>query len=69
LPHSAQSTQDDVRMGRSQEDIKRVSFWRAVVSEFVGTAFLLMIGCGTWTDTDHREHAWTVKVTIYSVQQ
>jgi len=42
-----------------------VSFWRAVVSEFVGTAFLLMIGCGAWSDTDHREHAWTVKVTQY----
>jgi len=47
---------------RSQEDVRRVSFWRAVFSEFIGTAFLLMIGCGAWSDTDQREHAWTVKV-------
>ena len=50
-------------MGRSQEDVRHLSFWRAVVSEFVGTAFLLMVGCGAWSDTDLREHAWTVKVT------
>jgi len=52
-------------MGRSQEDVQHLSFWRAVVSEFFGTAFLLAVGCGAWTDSDHREHAWTVKVTWY----
>jgi len=55
-------------MGRSREDVRRVSFWRAVVSELVGTAFLLMVGCGAWPDTDHREHAWTVKVINYTLQ-
>ena len=52
-------------MGRSQEDVRRISFWRAVVSEFLGTAFLLMVGCGAWCDTDRREHAWTVKVAQF----
>jgi len=51
-------------MGRSQEDVRRVSFWRAVMSEFIGTTFLLVVGCGASSDTDQREHAWTVKVNV-----
>jgi len=50
-------------MGRSQEDVRHLSFWRAVVAEFLGTAFLLAVGCGAWSDSDHRQHAWIVKVT------
>ena len=56
-------------MGRSQEDVRHLSFWRAVVSEFLGTAFLVAVGCGARSDTDHREHAWTVKVNFSDTLQ
>ncbi len=43
-------------MATSLDDIKSPLFWRAVVAEFIGTAFLVLFGCGSCTawGSDHQ---------------
>lgn len=39
-------------MATSLDDIKNPLFWRAIVAEFVGTLFLVLVGCGSCTGWD-----------------
>jgi hypothetical protein len=55
----------DVTMARLREDVRKLRFWRAIISEFVGSLFLVLIGCGSYT-VSYPEHPITVKVTIRS---
>ncbi len=32
----------------SVDDLKSLGFWHAVIAEFVGSAFLVLVGCGAW---------------------
>lgn len=36
------------RMSSSREDIRSAGFWRAVVAEYIGTAIVVLVGCGAW---------------------
>lgn len=51
----------DVTMARLREDLRKLRFWRAIISEFVGSLFLVLIGCGSYT-VSYPEHPITVKV-------
>jgi len=47
-----------------QEDIRRLRFWRSLIAEFLGTLFLVLIGCGSWADTDKVAHLFAVRVAL-----
>lgn len=49
-------------MARLKEDLRRLRFWRAIIAEFVGSLFLVLIGCGSYT-VSYPEHPLTVKVS------
>lgn len=51
-------------MARIQEDIRRLRFWRSLLAEFLGTLFLVLIGCGAWADKDSNTHLFVVKVAL-----
>ena len=38
-------------MTKLKDDVRTMKFWRAVVAEFIGVFFLVVIGCGAWTQT------------------
>jgi len=38
-------------MARLQEDVRRLRFWRSIIAEFVGSLFVVLIGCGAYTET------------------
>lgn len=50
-------------MARLKEDLRRLRFWRAIIAEFVGSLFLVLIGCGSYT-VSYPEHPLTVKVAL-----
>jgi len=51
-------------MARIQEDIKTLGFWRSLIAEFMGTMFLVMIGCGAWADQDRLAYLFALKVAL-----
>lgn len=51
-------------MARLREDVRRIQFWRSVVGEFIGSLFLVLIGCGASVETDHAERPVTVRVAL-----
>jgi len=51
-------------MARIQEDVRRLTFWRSLLAEFLGTMFLVLIGCGSWADVDKRAYLFAVKVAL-----
>lgn len=51
-------------MALLREDIRRMDFWRCIVGEFVGSFFLVLVGCGASVETDHPEQPVTVRVAL-----
>lgn len=51
-------------MARLQEDIRRLRFWRSLIAEFLGTMFLVLFGCGAWTQAGHESSPDTVKIAF-----
>jgi len=51
-------------MARLQEDVRRLRFWRSLVAEFLGTMFLVLFGCGAWTQAGHESSPDTVKIAF-----
>jgi aquaporin-4 len=52
-----------INMARLKEDLRRLRFWRSIISEFVGSLFLVMIGCGSYT-VSYPENPVSVKVAL-----
>jgi aquaporin-4 len=50
-------------MARLREDVRRLRFWRSIITEFIGTFFLVLLGCGSYT-VSYPEHPLTVKVAL-----
>lgn len=55
-------------MARLQEDVRRLRFWRSIAAEFLGSMFIVLIGCGAFTDTaatTDKPNSWlAVKVAL-----
>lgn len=51
-------------MARLQEDVRRLRFWRALVAEFLGAMFLVLFGCGAWTQGDHEDGPDSVRIAL-----
>lgn len=50
---------------RLKQDARRIGFWRAVVGEFLGSLFLVLIGCGAGVETDRpQKGSVTVRVAL-----
>jgi len=49
-------------MAKLREDVRHLRFWRSLTAEFLGTLFLVLFGCGAWTELDKEGHLFTVKV-------
>lgn len=51
-------------MARLQEDVRRLRFWRSLIAEFLGTMFLVLFGCGAWTQSFYGTGPDTVKIAF-----
>lgn len=40
----------ETRMEQSRDDFRRLTFWRGVVAEFIGSLFYVLLGCGASVD-------------------
>lgn len=50
-------------MARLQEDVRRLRFWRGIIAEFLGSLFVVFVGCTAFTVT-YDEHSLAVKVGL-----
>jgi len=48
----------------SDLEVKSVKFWQAVLAEFVGTLFLVLVACGSCAKFDPKEPTDVVKISL-----